>query len=145
MNGRLAGASGPIPTSPRPAGNGGDWIVAEDTNEYLPPAGRRVAGASLGRLLNLTDGLLGQDHHVLVLLTTNEGFTRLDPALVRSGPLPRQSRVPALRRAAEAQVWLPPDGRHGWATLAEFSGAAEATLSVVGIEQETPAQMGTYL
>ncbi len=60
-------------------------IVAEDSDEFLRASARRDAGVSLGRLLNVTDGVLGQGYDTLVLLTTNEEIDRLHPALVRPG------------------------------------------------------------
>ncbi|OWY59292.1 hypothetical protein B7486_75360, partial [cyanobacterium TDX16] len=42
-------------------------LVAEDTDEYLRSSARQQAGAALGRLLNLSDGLLGQGTRTLVL------------------------------------------------------------------------------
>lgn len=47
-------------------------VVAEDCDEYLRSDAKSRAGASLGRLLNLCDGILGHGLKVLVLLTTNE-------------------------------------------------------------------------
>ena len=43
---------------------------------------RQEAGASLGRLLNLTDGILGHGLRVLLLITTNEPMRALHPAAV---------------------------------------------------------------
>lgn len=60
-------------------------LIAEDCDEYLRASARRDAGAALGRLLNLADGILGQGMNVLVLLTTNEEISELHPALVRPG------------------------------------------------------------
>jgi hypothetical protein len=60
-------------------------VVAEDSDEFLRASARRDAGASLGRLLNITDGVLGQGFDTLVLITTNEELGRLHPALVRPG------------------------------------------------------------
>jgi hypothetical protein len=40
---------------------------------------------ALGRLLNLTDGFVGQGVDVLVLVTGNEPLSRLHPALSRPG------------------------------------------------------------
>jgi len=60
-------------------------IVAEDSDEFLRATARRDAGASLGRLLNVTDGVLGQGSDTIILLTTNEPIDRLHPALVRPG------------------------------------------------------------
>jgi TRAP-type C4-dicarboxylate transport system permease large subunit len=59
--------------------------VAEDSDEFLRASARRDAGASLGRLLNVTDGVLGQGSDTIILLTTNEEIGRLHPALVRPG------------------------------------------------------------
>jgi hypothetical protein len=74
------------PTLDRPASEP-KWklMVAEDADAYLRSSARRDAGAALGRLLNTTDGLLGQSTRILVLLTTNEELTRLHPALIRPG------------------------------------------------------------
>ena len=60
-------------------------VIAEDADEYVRSDARRRAGASLGRLLNVADGMLGQGLNTLVLLTTNEEITRLHPAVVRPG------------------------------------------------------------
>ncbi len=60
-------------------------IAAEDADEFLRANARESAGAALGKVLNLTDGILGQHHNVMLLLTTNQEITRLHPALVRPG------------------------------------------------------------
>lgn len=60
-------------------------VVAEDADDYVRSDARRRAGASLGRLLNVADGMLGQGLNTLVLLTTYEEITRLHPAVVRPG------------------------------------------------------------
>lgn len=75
------------PTLSSPAQPESIWrlVVAEDSDEYLRASARRDAGAALGRLLNLADGVLGQGMNVLVLLTTNEETSRLHPAIVRPG------------------------------------------------------------
>lgn len=60
-------------------------VVAEDSDEFLRRNSRDAAGASLGRLLNFSDGILGQGSNTLILLTTNTDLDELDPALVRPG------------------------------------------------------------
>jgi hypothetical protein len=60
-------------------------LVVEDADELIRADARRSAGASLGRLLNLTDGILGHGMRVLLLLTTNEPVHGLHPAVVRPG------------------------------------------------------------
>lgn len=60
-------------------------ILAEDCDDYLHADARLRAGSGLGRLLNLTDGLLGIGTRALVLVTTNEPLRQLHPALARPG------------------------------------------------------------
>jgi hypothetical protein len=96
-------------------------VVAEDSDEFLRASARRDAGASLGRLLNVTDGVLGQGFDVIVLLTTNEEIGRLHPALVRPGRCLAAVRF-AEFTSDEAATWLGPSVRAPAtpATLAEL-------------------------
>jgi len=116
-------------------------IVAEDSDEYLRASARRDAGAALGRLLNLADGILGQGMNVLVLLTTNEETSRLHPALVRPGRCLAAVEFPAFD-PHDASDWL---GEHvGQAmTLAELL-ERRGDLSRVGIGPQ-PREIGQYL
>jgi hypothetical protein len=85
----------------------GQWrlVVAEDCDEYLRADARARAGASLGRLLDLCDGILGHGLRVVLLLTTNEDVGRLPPAVVRPGRCLAQ--VPFERFPhAQAEAWL---------------------------------------
>jgi hypothetical protein len=56
-------------------------LLLEDCDELIT----REAGQPLSRLLNLTDGMLGQGLRVLVAMTTNEDLRRLHPAVIRPG------------------------------------------------------------
>jgi hypothetical protein len=96
----------------------GRWrlIVAEDCDEYLRSDAKARSGASLGRLLNLCDGILGHGLKVLVLLTTNEDVGRLHPAITRPGRCLSQVEFEPLG-PAEAARWL-------------GTGAAEAPLTL---------------
>ncbi len=60
-------------------------LLLEDCDELIRPGAKASAGQALSRLLNLTDGLLGQGRKVLVAITTNEDITRLHPAVTRPG------------------------------------------------------------
>jgi hypothetical protein len=60
-------------------------LVVEDADDLIRADARRSAGASLSRLLNLSDGILGHGMRVLLLLTTNEPVHGLHPAVVRPG------------------------------------------------------------
>lgn len=70
-------------------------IVAEDSDDYLRASARRDAGAGLSRLLNLTDGILGQGFNVLVLITTNEELLPPPPSGRATGSVPGEGRVRA--------------------------------------------------
>ena len=60
-------------------------IVLEDAGELMDVSARAEIGQGLSRLLNLTDGLLGQGARTILLVTTNEPIARLHPAVRRPG------------------------------------------------------------
>jgi len=96
-------------------------LVLEDCGEFLRADAKQEVGQGLSRLLNLTDGLLGQGLNLLVLISTNDEVARLHPAITRPGRCFAQIRVGPLPYG-EAVHWLGrrdgigPDG----ATLAEL-------------------------
>ncbi|MFG3707898.1 DUF5925 domain-containing protein [Micromonospora sp. NPDC047670] len=96
-------------------------LILEDCDELIRGEAKQAAGQALSRLLNLTDGLLGQGRDVLVAITTNEDLSRLHPAVVRPGRCLARIEVGPLSYE-EATGWLgtsagvPPRG----ATLAEL-------------------------
>jgi hypothetical protein len=109
-----------------PGGNGGvvpsdRWklVIAEDADEYVRSDARRRAGASLGRLLNVADGMLGQGLNTLVLLTTNEEIARLHPAVVRPGRCLCLIEFDRFS-TTEARAWLDDPTVTGEPTLAEL-------------------------
>ena len=116
-------------------------IVAEDADAYLRSTARSDAGAALGRLLNTTDGLLGQSAKALILLSTNEELTRLHPALIRPGRC--LSRLEFVRFSREeAMDWLPVR------ELSPVDGATLAELFQVertGRKSSARLPIGTYL
>lgn len=71
------------PRPPRPSR--AKLVVLEDAGELISSEARVSAGQALSRLLNLTDGMLGQGANVSVLVTTNEPIERLHPAVGRPG------------------------------------------------------------
>lgn len=99
-------------------------LILEDCDELIRGEAKQSTGQGLSRLLNLTDGMLGQGRDVLVAITTNEDLARLHPAVVRPGRCLAQIEVGPLTRG-ESLAWLDgaapeagigPDG----ATLAEL-------------------------
>jgi uncharacterized protein DUF5925/ATPase family protein associated with various cellular activities (AAA) len=96
-------------------------LLLEDCDELIRGEAKYATGQALSRLLNLTDGLLGQGRKVLVGITTNEDIQRLHPAVVRPGRCLAQIEVNRFSHD-EAVEWLgdaatPPPGS---ATLAEL-------------------------
>ena len=80
-------------------------LILEDCDELIRGEAKTTAGQALSRLLNLTDGLLGQGQNILVAITTNEPLERLHPAVVRPGRCLAQIEVGPLGQA-EAADWL---------------------------------------
>ena len=84
-------------------------VVLEDAGELIAADARAVAGQALSRLLNVTDGLLGQGTRTLVLITTNEPVKRLHPATRRAGRCLADVEFTAFP-VAEANAWLAAHG-----------------------------------
>jgi hypothetical protein len=119
-------------------------LLLEDCDELIRPGAKESSGQALSRLLNLTDGLLGQGRRVLVAITTNEDLSRLHPAVIRPGRCLAQIAVERLPYA-EAVAWL---GRNAGiadrgATLAELVALRDGTGPVVTSRQPEP--YGLYL
>lgn len=121
-------------------------VIAEDTDEYLRVTARRDAGAALGRLLNVTDGILGQGMRTIVLLTTNEDLSKLHPALTRPGRCLAEVGFQTFTYE-QAREWLPagvpaPAAEASLAELYDRLGA-NTPLSARPTQDSTPA--GMYL
>jgi len=119
-------------------------LMLEDCDELISGEAKANAGQALSRLLNLTDGLLGQGRQALVAITTNEDLARLHPAVVRPGRCLASIEVGRLD-PAEAVAWLGPGGAVGpdGATLAQLyalrAGARPVTVTA------STAATGMYL
>src|SRR4051794_31770662 len=107
-----------------------DWrlVVLEDAGELMAASARAEIGQGLSRLLNLTDGLLGQGVRCILLVTTNEPIGRLHPAVRRPGRCWAAVEF-APFEPPEATAWLARRGVthdvRGPATLAELFAIAE--------------------
>jgi hypothetical protein len=131
----------------------GRWrlLLLEDCDELIRGEAKHTAGQALSRLLNLTDGLLGQGRNVLVGVTTNEDLERLHPAVVRPGRCLARIEVGSLTRS-EALSWLSRQdgdwetaiGREG-ATLAELYALRRGTGPASVPAQHASSDAGLYL
>ncbi len=119
-------------------------LLLEDCDELVRGEAKQSTGQALSRLLNLTDGLLGQGCRTLVGITTNEDLARLHPAVTRPGRCLAKIEVSPLS-AGEASAWLGtsagigPDG----ATLAELYALRNDLAPVVADAPDTA--IGLYL
>jgi hypothetical protein len=125
----------------------GRWrlLLLEDCDELIRGEAKHQAGQALSRLLNLTDGLLGQGRNVLVGITTNEDLERLHPAVVRPGRSLARIEVKPLTRA-EATAWLGTGEGvgPGGATLAELYALQRGAVPG-SVPLRTEADSGLYL
>jgi energy-coupling factor transporter ATP-binding protein EcfA2 len=85
----------------------GKWtlFVIEDADEIITAKAKDLTGQALSRLLNITDGIVGQGVKALFLITTNEPVKELHPAIKRDGRCLVDIDVQPLS-VAEAQKWL---------------------------------------
>jgi hypothetical protein len=134
---------GAVPGGVAPPSDRWKLVIAEDADEYVRSDARRRAGASLGRLLNVADGMLGQGLNTLVLLTTNEEITRLHPAVVRPG---RCLCLVEFERfsTAEARAWLGDDSVTDSPTLAELYERRDDANRLLGDTGRSP-RLGGYV
>lgn len=80
-------------------------LVMEDTGELLSIDAKHSVGQALSRLLNTTEGLLGQGLRVLFLITTNDELGKLNPAVTRHGRCLSAVEFSPLTRD-ESRKWL---------------------------------------
>lgn len=84
-----------------------DWrlVILEDAGELMAADARERSGQGLSRLLNVTDGLIGQGLNIIVLVTTNEEIQDLHPAVARPGRCASIARFDAFS-SDESSAWL---------------------------------------
>nr|WP_277605210.1 DUF5925 domain-containing protein [Glycomyces sp. L485] len=127
-----------------PKGESWRLMVLEDCDELIRGEAKEASGQSLARLLNLTDGLLGQGREIMVAITTNERLDRLHPAVVRPGRCLAQIEVGELS-PAESSNWLGGEPVKSPMTLAELyarRSGTDPTMTEPAIPQQA---IGQYL
>jgi len=129
----------------RSPGDDRKWrlLLLEDSDDLIRGDGVQ-SSPQLSRLLNLTDGLLGQGGKVIVAVTTNEPIGRLHPAVLRPGRCMARIEVGPLPYD-QATAWLGTSagvGAYG-ATLAELLALRDGTPAVSS--QTASAPGGFYL
>jgi hypothetical protein len=113
-------------------------IVVEDATRFVRSDADAKSGQAFGRLLNVTDGLLGQGLKVMVLITTNEPIKELHPALQRPGRCLADVEFSPFP-ASEASEWLGYPVREEkmlaelFAMGEEFSGSLTSKSQSIGL------------
>jgi len=93
------------PARPRDATIRWKLVVLEDAGELLTVDARERTAQALSRLLDTTDGILGQGINVIMLVTTNEPLGSLHPAVTRPGRCWKSIEFQPLT-VREANRWL---------------------------------------
>ncbi|MCL2092097.1 MAG: ATP-binding protein [Micrococcales bacterium] len=120
-------------------------VIVEDCDEFITADARRRSGNALGRLLNLSDGILGQGSQVIILLTTNENITALHPALTRPGRCLAKVEFHPFT-AEQARAWLPDPTLPLPSTTPTLAELFEAVSSTPRIStQDDTSATGLYL
>lgn len=101
-------------------------LIMEDTADLILLGNRATHFDKVGKLLNMSDGLLGQGRDDIMVFTFNEKIEEIDPAFLRPGRCIMTHEFQTFT-AAEAKEWLGGrgkslEGRHGDYTLAELYG-----------------------
>jgi hypothetical protein len=117
-----------VPTSGVKATPRWRLLILEDCDELIRGEAKQSAGQALSRLLNLTDGLVGQGRKVLIAITTNEDLRRLHPAVTRPGRCLAQVEVGPFP-ANEAAQWLREHGNQRPGTSAAPAVSSPVTLA----------------
>lgn len=81
------------------------WRDLEDRGEMMAIDAKHQLGQKLSRLLNLTYGILGQGQKLIVLVTANEDFGKLNPAITRAERCSSEIEFRAFP-TEEANIWL---------------------------------------
>lgn len=123
-------------------------FVIEDADEIIAADAKSRTGQALSRLLNLTDGIVGQGLNALFLITTNEPLGALHPAVTRPGRCLADIHVGPLT-VAECQAWLAAHGHHATMTtpqtLAELFDLLAPTVTTALPDRSIAPASGMYL
>lgn len=99
-------------------------LILEDAGELIAKDAKKTAGQALSRLLNLTDGILGEGRNLLLGITTNDDISAMHPAVIRPGRCFAKVEIPEFTRT-EAEDWLGPEYAGHFHQIGERATLAE--------------------
>ena len=112
-------------------------LILEDSGELMSIDAKKTLGQGLSRLLNISDGILGQGTKTMILITTNEELGKLNRAITRPGRCFSEIGFERLS-AEEANRWLRDGGSasrvDGARTLSELYAIAN------GVSHDQPSR-----
>lgn len=109
-------------------------LILEDTGELLTKDAKLREGQALSRLLNLTDGMIGQGLKVLVLITTNEDVGQFHQAVTRPGRTVANIKFSPLSKQ-EREAWLSAHNANPHGVGTNMDSLAEL-YSVIGTNRQ---------
>lgn len=95
-------------------------IIMEDCADLILTESRTAHYDKVGKLLNMTDGLLGQGRNDVFLISFNEDINEIDPAFMRPGRLLVSIEVPKLSYE-DSSLWLKNKGYNQELPKAQYS------------------------
>jgi SpoVK/Ycf46/Vps4 family AAA+-type ATPase len=114
-------------------------LILEDTLDLLLADKRNMLGPSISRLLNLTNGLIGQGFKALILMTTNERIDNIDPAFLRPGRCAQMIEFP-LFTPNQASCWAE---KHGFEIPVEKKASSLSLAELYAIKNDRPIALKT--
>lgn len=116
-------------------------IIMEDAGELLSADAKMRSGQGLSRLLNVTDGLIGQGLKVMFLITTNEESDKLHSAIKRQGRCLAEINF-RLFEKEDALNWLTRTGYDGAPPQGKTSLADLYAIAAGAIQPEQQRRIG---
>jgi hypothetical protein len=119
-------------------------VVLEDAGELIIKDGREGAGQALSRLLNMSDGILGQGRKILFAITTNHDVKELHRSVTRPGRCLVTAEIGEFS-AEEARQWIG-HAVTGPMTLAElYARRGDSAPIMIEQDHDTAQEVGMYL
>lgn len=118
-------------------------VILEDVGELISADARDRTGQALSRLLNVSDGMMGQGTKVIIGITTNEDIRELHPAISRPGRILTEPVEVGLFSPEKAAAWLGADRlpEHRHYSLAELIAMQKGQI----LTPKAVAETGQYL